>query len=158
MKWSAGGDQLNAVIDAAGNQTSFDYNSDNTLNETTDAEGHKTVYTYGVSGLRQPTVIKFFDTDGTTLRRQQEFVYDTKGRTLEERQIDPTNGTTVLQKTTRSYYSSGDGNGLLQSHIQIDLIDSSNNTSTTYTYDVYGRVIKTKKSSLFGSCAFTYTV
>ncbi len=157
LEWSADGRTLAGVTDAGGNPTRFAYNANHTLQSSTDAQGRKTDYTYGDSANpRQPTIIKVLD--GTSVLRQQTFSYDSKGRTTEERLIDPDDGTTVLQKTTRVYATSGTGHGLLESVTQVDLTNAANNISTTYTYDSAGRVIKTQKSSLLGSCQFTYSV
>ena len=98
------------------------------------------------------------DSDGTTLLQRQVLVYDTSGRTLEEQVLDPSDGTTLLSKTTRTYGTSGNGNGLLESLTQLDLLNPANDVSTTYTYDSAGRILKTQKSSLFGSCQVSYTV
>jgi YD repeat-containing protein len=87
----------------------------------------------------------------------QDFVYDDQQRPLEEATINPENGV-LQQKITRTYYTSGEGAGFLESATQHDVDTPANNLSTTYTYDDLGRVIKTQKSSLFGTCAFTYTV
>ena len=160
MRWSADGMQLNRITDAEGNDTEFSYTPENTLDYLIDAEGRKTVYTYGEPNApRQPTIIKVYESDGGTLIRQQEFEYDDKGRTLEERLIDPADGITVLHKTSRTYYDTTDpDNGLLASTTLYDLQNALNNSSTTYTYDRVGRVIKTETTSLLGSCEFSYTV
>jgi YD repeat-containing protein len=96
--------------------------------------------------------------EGSTLLRWQTFTYDAKGRALTEAVIDPVDGVTVLQQTTRTYGATGNGNGLLESQVQHDLLDPGNNVATTYTYDSVGRVVKVQKSSLFGSCDVSYTV
>ena len=159
MKWSADGKRLEGVVDAQLNETAFSYDSQDRLISSTDAEGRITEYTYGDSNVpRQPTVIEVFDTDGTTLLRQQEFVYDTKGRTTSEKLIDPSDGTTVLQETTRTYGTSGNEYGLLQSIAVIDSLNTLNNSTTQYTYDAQGRVIRTQKISMFGSCKYNHTV
>ena len=95
--------------------------------------------------------------DVTNLLRWQEFIYDDKGRTLSEAVIAVDSGL-PSQQTTRVYGTSGAGDGLLESVIQVDVEDAGNNSTTTYTYDSAGRVIKTQKSSLFGSCEFSYSV
>lgn len=95
---------------------------------------------------------------GTRLLRWETFSYDSLGRTLVEQSIDPTDGVTMLRQTERSYYTSGSGAGLLESLIQVDPQDAGNNQSTSYTYDSAGRVIKTQRSSLFGSCDISFTV
>lgn len=87
----------------------------------------------------------------------QEFIYDDKGRVLSQATINET--TAALQQlVTRVYHTSGNGNGLLQSETRHDVEDAGNNSSTTYTYDAAGQVVKTQKSSLFGTCEFSYTV
>jgi len=97
--------------------------------------------------------------DSTQALGWQEFVYDSHGRVLTEKTFDPADPTgTPAQQVTRTYYTSGNGSGLLESVTQHDLPSGVNNSSTTYTYDSAGRVIKTQKSSLFGSCEFTFTV
>jgi RHS repeat-associated protein len=163
LVWSADGKHLTRVVDAVGNETQFAYynsgDSVDALMESTDAEGRRTEYTYSDSiNPRLPTRLRVIDADGVTVLRWQEFVYDSKGRILEEKTIDRADGETVQQRTTRSYYTSGNGNGLLQTITQVDELDAGNNSSTTYTYDSFGRIIKTQKSSLFGSCQISYTV
>ncbi len=95
--------------------------------------------------------------DATMLLRWQEFTYDSKGRTVTEKTIDPADGITVQQQVTRAYYTSGNGNGLLQTVTQED-IGGANDVTTTYTYDAAGRVTKTQQSSNFGNCDISYTV
>jgi len=95
---------------------------------------------------------------GTRLLRWETFSYDSLGRTLIEQSIDPTDGTTVLRETQRTYHTSGSGDGLLASLTHVDVADAGNNQSTSYTYDSAGRVIKTQRSSLFGSCDISFTV
>ena len=95
--------------------------------------------------------------DVTNLLRWQEYIYDDKGRTLSEAVIAVDSGL-PNQQTTRVYGTSGDGDGLLESVTQVDVEDAGNSSTTTYTYDSAGRVIKTQKSSLFGSCEFSYSV
>jgi RHS repeat-associated protein len=158
LAWSVDSKYLNKVTDALNQQTNFSYNSDDTLAYSLDAQGRKTEYAYGTSNPRLPIQIKVWDADGTTVLHWQEFVYDSQGRTTEENTYHPSDGTTLLNQVTRTYGTSGNENGLLVSLTQIDLLDSANNVSTTYTYDSVGRVIKTQKSSLFGSCQVAYTV
>lgn len=159
MSWSADGKRLDSVTDAQDNETAFAYDSQDRLTSSTDAEGRITEYTYGDSNVpRQPTIIEVFDTDGTTLLRQQEFVYDTKGRTTSEKLIDPSDGTTVLQEASRVYGTSGNGNGLLESIEVKDVLDSSNDSSTVFSYDAQGRVIRTNKTSMFGTCQYNHTI
>lgn len=159
MTWDSNGVTLEGVTDAEGNETDFSYDSQDRLTSSTDAEGRRTDYTYGSTDApRQPTVIEVYDTNGTTLLQKQTITYDTQGRTIEEAIIDPADGTTVLQKTTRTYGTSGNSNGLLESVTVHDTQDASNNQTTSYTYDTAGRVIKTGRSSLYGSCQFTFTV
>src|SRR5690606_32499209 len=126
------------------------------LDYTEDALGRKTEYTYGnVNVPRQPTVIRVLD--GSTVLRRQEFVYDSKGRTTSEKEIDPTDEITVLREVTRSFYTSGNGNGLLET-LTIKDQDTLNDQETTYSYDSVGRVIQVQKNSTFGSCEISYTV
>ena len=89
--------------------------------------------------------------------RWQDLRYDERGRLLFEGLIDASDGS-VLTQTTRTYVASGNGVGLLASLTVHDLDDPGNNQSTTYTYDALGRVIKSQKTSLTGSCQFTFTV
>lgn len=91
------------------------------------------------------------------LQEWQEFLFDDRGRTLAERTLVPSAGI-VQRETTRSYYTTGNGDGLLETLTQVDTETPANNTSTTYTYDSAGRVSRTQQSSLFGSCSFTYTL
>ena len=93
----------------------------------------------------------------TGLERWQQFVYDDKGRTLEEYLLDQTDAT-ALQSTVREYGTSGNGNGLLTAITVKDLLDSSNDSTTQYDYDEQGRVIRTHKISMFGTCEYNHTV
>ncbi len=139
------------------------------VSTTKTAEWETLVFVYGPTSNQTGARLRFLSSGGAAEfyvdsveinqhLRQQTYVYDSKGRTTEERVIDPDDGTTVLQKTTRVYATSGTGHGLLESVTQVDLTNAANNISTTYTYDSAGRVIKTQKSSLLGSCQFTYSV
>ena len=93
----------------------------------------------------------------TDLQRWQQFVYDDKGRILEEYLLDYETAS-ALQATVRAYGTSGNGNGLLESIEIKDLLDSSNDSSTSYDYDAQGRVIRTNKTSMFGTCQYNHTV
>ena len=161
--WSADGKFLQTLTDALGRVTTYSYNttgaSADTLDYILDAEGRKTQYLYGDSANPLlPTAIKFYDTDGTTVLRWQAFGYDSHGRMTIAKLLDPANGTTVMQEIDRAYYSTGAGIGLLQTETIVDPITPANNSTTTFTYDNKGRVIKTQKTSLFGCCKFTYKV
>jgi RHS repeat-associated protein len=159
LSWSSDGETLDAVKDVLGHETNFDYDAQNRLISAIDAEGRETEYIYGDSNVpRQPTVIRVLD--GSTVLRRQEFEYDSKGRTISEKLISPADETTVLQETERVYgTSSGQTDfGLLQSVTVKDLLEPSNDSSTVYSYDAQGRVIKTQKTSLMGTCQFNYTV
>ncbi|MEL6307999.1 MAG: DUF6531 domain-containing protein, partial [Chloroflexota bacterium] len=161
MSWSDDGKHLNQVVDALGHTTGFEYDTADRLTKTTDAESRDTQYTYGDSNNpRQPTVIQQIDNDGVSVIRWQQFTYDSYGHTTEELLLDPADasGNTLLQRTTYVYGTSGNENGLLESMTTHDLVDPSNNTSVTYTYDSVGRVIRTQKTSLFSTCKFNFTV
>ncbi len=163
MVWSEDGRQLHAVTDALSHQTSFVYNpsgaSEGTLDYSLDPEGRKTQYLYDDSANpRLPTQIKVIEVDGSTVLRWQTFSYDSHGRTLTERTVAPTDGSTVQQETTRTYGTSGNGSGLLHTLTRKDLEQPANNTTTTYTYDAFGRVVKTQQSATLGSCTVSYTV
>lgn len=160
LEWSEDGERLERVYDAHGNQTSFTYNVDSTLSASLDTDNRKTVYSYADSNNpRLPTSVKVYeDWEETTLLQQQNFTYDSQGRTLTERQIDPSDGTTVLRETTRSYYSSGDGAGLLEKITRKDLENAANNQETTYFYDSAGRTVQVNQSSTFGNCTKSRTV
>ncbi|RMF76784.1 MAG: RHS repeat protein, partial [Chloroflexi bacterium] len=158
LGWDTNGKLLDWIIDPLGNQIVFEYDTDERLTTSTDAEGRKTAYTYGdINNPRQPTQIDVLDVDGITLLRRQTFSYDTKGRVLSEKTLDPADGITVLQEVTRTYYTVGDGNGLLHQVTQKD-IGGTNDVTTTFTYDSAGRVIKTQQNSNFGSCDVAFTV
>jgi RHS repeat-associated protein len=168
LDWSNDGKLLNGVTDAAGNQTQFTYNSDDTLAESIDAEGRHTQYFYTDSvNPRLPTQIYVIDANGSTILRSQAFTYDSKGRVICEKLLNPVFGN-VLQKTTRTYHTDGYGNGLLKSVTQHDLkaatnpadcdeMPSGDSVTTLYTYDIAGRVIETKQTRLFGDCCGTQT-
>ena len=86
----------------------------------------------------------------------QDFHYNAQGRTIEETVVNPTDAA-IGHQITRTYYASGDGNGLLHTVTQKD-VGGTNSVVTTYTYDSVGRVIQTQQSSMFGSCSISYTV
>ncbi|MEO8611410.1 MAG: RHS repeat-associated core domain-containing protein [Chloroflexota bacterium] len=163
LEWSSDAKQLTKVTNALGHETSFSYNlsgdSVDTLSYSIDAQGRKTEYAYDDSNNpRQPTSVKVFDLDDTTVLRWQAFTYDSNGRTLTEKLLDPADPFgSPIQQVTREYYDAGAGFGLLWKVTQED-IGGSDDVVTTYTYDLLGRVIKTQQTSNFGSCEFSYTV
>jgi len=170
LTWSPDGKFLQNVIDPLGNQTQFFYNTNlingvpaDTLNYSIDAKGRKSQYVYtDTNNPRLPTDIKIFDVNGTTLLTWQRFVYDAagKGRILQEQTLDPSDlsGRIVMMESDRTYYTSGNGNGLLQTLTHKDLLNPANTTTTTYFYDSVGRVVRTNQSATFGSCLSSYTV
>ncbi len=158
LAWNNTGKNLNQVTDALNNATGFSYNANDTLQESLDAEGRRTQYLYGDANQpRLPTAIKVLDTNGTTVLQWQTFTYDSLGRVLTERLVSPSDGTTVLRETIRTYYPSGNGNGLLRSVRQHDLANQ-NDLTTTYIYDPYGRVIQNNQSSALGNCTRSRTI
>jgi RHS repeat-associated protein len=158
LAWDDAGKQLQHVTDALEHPTELRYDDEGRLILSVDADERKTVYQYtSLEAPRQPTVIQVWDKDGISVRRWQEFTYDTRGRTLAETTRDPSDGVTILQQVTRTYYTSGDGNGLLQTVVQ-DEIGGSNDVTTTYTYDSAGRIKQTQQSSNFGGCDISFTV
>jgi RHS repeat-associated protein len=166
LDWSTDGKLLNQVTDALGAETNFTYNTSgaaaDTLDYSLDAAGRKTKYIYGdTTNPRLPTEVKVFNNVAeTTLLSWQKFTYDSNGRTLTEKTLDPTDssGNTVRQQVTRAYYTSGNGNGLPQTVTQEDLITPANNVTTTTFYDTYGRVVQTNQNTTFGNCTSSYTV
>ncbi len=171
LSWSSDGKFLNSVTDALGNPTQFAYNTDtvtingvsttrDALDYSLDAQGRKTQYTYGdIDNPRLPTRVQVYDTDSLTVLRWQEFTYDSAGRTTSERTYDPASqGRTLLQEMTCSYYTSGNGNGLLKTVVQKDLQNPANDMTTTYFYDSAGRTIRTKQNLTFGNCTSSFTL
>lgn len=157
LAWNNTGKNLTQVADALNNTTGFTYNANDTLNESLDAEGRRTQRLYGdVNQPRLPTAIKVLDTNDAVLQ-WQTFTYDSLGRVLTERLVSPSDGITVLRETIRTYYTSGNGNGLLRSVRQHDLANQNDQT-TTYIYDPYGRVIQTNQSSALGNCPRSRTI
>jgi RHS repeat-associated protein len=163
MEWTADGKLLTKVTDAAGNVTTYAYNtagaSADTLNYSLDPLGRKTQFTYGDSGQpRLPTRVQVYDKDGGSVVYWQEWTYDNKGRVLTEKLFDPANGTTVLRQTERTYHTSGNGNGLLQAMTVKDVQNVANDETSTYSYDGVGRVTKVQQSSLFGTCKASFAI
>ncbi|MEP7286647.1 MAG: DUF6531 domain-containing protein, partial [Chloroflexota bacterium] len=166
LQWSPDGKQLQQAVDAQGNKTAFAYNtssgkSNGTLQSSVDAQGYQTVYSYMPldqgPALHKPTDIRVRTPNGAITLRWQTFTYDTHERLLTEQTLDP-NGGQPLQQTTRAYYASGNGNGLLQTLTKNDSINPANNVVTTYFYDTSGRVIKTNQNTTFGSCSSSFTL
>lgn len=110
-------------------------------------------------GAAQFYVDEVYMLDNTLIQQWQEFNYDAQGRILDEWLINPTEGsrTAALTHTRRTYYTTGTGNGLLQSVLQEDL-GGSNDVMTTYFYDDAGRVMQTNQSSNFGNCTRSRTL
>lgn len=159
LEWSTDARRLDEVEDALQQPTSFDYNSNDTLNFSLDAEERKTQYVYGdTNNPRLPTEVKIIAPNGTMVLRWQKFSYDNQGRTLTEEVVDPANGTSVLRRTTRDYYTSGDEEGFLQYLTQEDLQNSANDVTTIYFYDSAGRVVQVNQNAALGSCSKSYTV
>jgi RHS repeat-associated protein len=162
LNWMADGKLLTKVTDALGNPTTLAYNTSgasvDTLNYSIDPLGRKTQFTYGDTNQpRLPTRLQHYDKDGGSIVRWQEWTYDNKGRVLTEKLFDA-GGTTVQRQVDRTYYSSGNGNGLLQSVTLKDLQNPANNQSTSYFYDGIGRAIKVQQSSLLGSCKASFAL
>ena len=158
LRWDESGQRLLKVTDALDQSTEFDYNSNDTLNFSIDPRGQKTEYIYGDSNHpRLPTDIQVFSVNGLTTLRHQSFVYNSQGQVISETLIDPEDGMTVLQQVRRTYHDSGLGNGLLHTLTQED-IGGTEDVTTTYSYDEAGRVVKTQRSSNFGTCEISYTV
>jgi RHS repeat-associated protein len=169
LDWSEGGQNLTRVIDAEGNISHFEYDSEDRLISDLDAEGHKRTYAYDdMDNSRLATEVKVFsDATETEVLEWRAFAYDAKGRTLLEQQIDPADGTTVLRETERAYYpddTDGSGNhiagaGLLETVTRKDMTASTpNDVSTDYFYDQVGHVVQINQNSNFGSCQRTRTV
>ncbi len=160
LAWSADGKLLKQVTDALSNVTQFNYDSSDRLENSLDAEGRKTAYTYGdANNERLPTQVDVYDdAAGTALLQRQQFTYDSMGRVLTEKTIDPSDGTTELRRTERTYYATGDGAGLLETVTQKDLVTPANDMTTTYFYDTLGRTVQVNQSSTFGSCTKSYTI
>jgi len=161
MVWSTDGKTLSSVVDAEDNTTSFTYDNSDRLLTSTDTEGRKTEYSYDdvtYPNLRQPETIKIRDASDNLLR-VQEFVYDSKGRATSEKDIDPITSA-ELRRVERQYYSSGNGNGLLEWIRIYNLDDLTYMTyeQTSYMYDSVGRVIQVNKNSTFGNCTVSRTL
>jgi len=95
--------------------------------------------------------------DDSLILRWQEFTYDSQGRTLNEKTIDPADGVTLLHQVIRAYYNSGEGSGLLQTVTQ-DNLGASNDVTTTYFYDGAGRIVQTNQTTTLGGCHQSRTV
>lgn len=93
----------------------------------------------------------------TALESWQEMIFDSKLRLLERTKVNVKTGL-LQERTTYTYGNSGKENGLRASETRHDVEDAANTVSVTYTYDDLGRVVKAQRSSMFGSCTFTYTV
>lgn len=162
MSWTAEGKLLTKVTDALGNQTTLLYNTSgasvDALSYSIDPLGRKTQFDYtDTNQPRLATRMRHYDKEGGSVVRWQEWSYDNKGRVLTEKLFD-VSGTTIQRQVDRTYYSSGNGNGLLQSVTLKDLQNPANNQSTSYFYDGIGRAIKVQQSSLLGSCKASFAL
>lgn len=162
LLWGENGKLLDSAFNALGQETRFIYNetgsSLDTVDTIRDPDENETRYTYGDAvNPRLPTVIEVYN-KANVRQSRREFVYDAKGRVLQENTRDPVNTGTLLQQTTRAYGTAGNDNGLLKTVTVVDVDTPANNTSTTYSYDAAGRLIKTQQSSLFGSCQTSFTL
>lgn len=163
LEWNSSGKLLNRVTDALGQETRWEFNAgSDTLQYSLDTEGRKTVRTYGdAANPRQPTIIKVFKDVAETNPplMWQTFTYDSRGRTLTEKLLDPANGTTVLRQVTNTYYGAGNnGAGLLHTRTLHDLQNAANNLTTTHFYDTFGRLVQVNQSRTFGSCTKSLTL
>ena len=125
FEWTTDGKLLQKTIDPLDNETTIVYiqsgDSKDAPDYKLDALGHKTQFTYGDSNHpRRPTRVQIYDTDGTTIVYWQEWTYDSRGRVLTDKLFN-TAGATVLRETDRLYFTSGNGNGLLDTLIEKDL-------------------------------------
>ncbi|MEM9954984.1 MAG: RHS repeat-associated core domain-containing protein [Chloroflexota bacterium] len=97
----------------------------------------------------------------TGLHRWQQFVYDEKDRTLGEYLLEHETAS-ELQATERVYgddqTNDSEAYGLLKEITVKDVLDNIHNSTTQYDYDAQGRVIRTHKISMFGSCEYNHTV
>ena len=93
----------------------------------------------------------------TSIQSWRDFKYDYFWRTLEENSIEVTDAN-VFQQSQKTYDVSAGRRGLLLSTVQVDTTDSSENRSTTYSYDTAGRQTEIQHSSMLGSCQVSYTV
>ncbi|MBK8139261.1 MAG: hypothetical protein IPK52_26160 [Chloroflexi bacterium] len=93
----------------------------------------------------------------TSIQSWRDFRYDYIWRTLEENSIEVTDAS-VFQQSQKTYDVSAGRRGLLLSTVQVDTTDSSENRSTTYSYDTAGRQTEIQHSSMLGSCQVSYTV
>ena len=160
LEWSSNGKTLTKITNALNQETSFAYDTSDRLISMIDAQGRKTEYTYDTgTNSPLPLQIKVFKSVTGPLESWCTFQYNA-GRITEEKVLDPTDstGNTVLNRTTRTYATSGNSNGLLFQETYHDLKNPGVSTTTSYTYDNAGRVVKLRTSSLFGSCKFTYHV
>lgn len=108
-------------------------------------------------GAAEFWVDSVYGLDSTLMAQWQVLSYNAAGQPLTEQTLDATDGSTVITQVTRTYYTSGNGEGLLESVTQEE-IGGSNDVTTTYFYDSAGRVVQTNQNSNFGSCTRSYTV
>ena len=159
LGWSADGKQLEGVTDALGNPTSFTYDTEGRLISTMDVQGHQTVYEY-TGNLRQPSVIQV---SGEAYISRQEFDYDAKGKVIAKRRLssEVTANPPVYELISETVYDyndlSEDGNEWL-GELRENAHSPLEQRTTFFTYDDLGRVVKTQKTGLFGTCEFSYTV
>ncbi|MFZ2878366.1 MAG: DUF6531 domain-containing protein, partial [Phototrophicaceae bacterium] len=168
LSWTSSGDFLANVQDAENAITDYEYENGNSvtgrLTKTTDAVGRETIYVYDPSNSsRLPNIIRRKQ-NGTIFSEIHRIYHTNFDKVEHELEFDPAaapvawqsdvnsyTSATPIRRVDYTYVTSGYNTQMLASVRNYDYVDLDHQT-TSYTYDDYGRVIKTVRSSLFGSC------
>ncbi|MBK9121511.1 MAG: RHS repeat-associated core domain-containing protein [Chloroflexi bacterium] len=176
LSWTSSGDFLANVQDAENAITDYEYENGSSvtgrLTKTTDAVGRETIYVYDPSNSsRLPNIIRRKQ-NGVIFSEIHRIYHANFDKVEHELEFDPAaipseglgwksnpdNHTSPapIRRVDYTYIGSGYNTQMLASIVNVDLV-GADDQSTSYTYDNYGRVIKTVRSSLFGSCLVSET-
>lgn len=154
------GRDVERIVNAQEVGTTFEYDTAHRLNKLTDALHYETEFTYpsgSVEIKRQPATIIRRDIDSNkSIVQRQHMAYDAEGRVISQSLRDPLDENIILDLSSFNYEV---GTGLVQRVVFDDTKEATlqgRNVTTELDYDVMGRVVKSSKTSMYGTCEFTY--